>query len=180
MSTTLPANTIWTIGHSSRTYPEFLQLLQENEIEVLADVRRFPGSRKFPHFSKENLEKTLPEAGIAYRHFEALGGRRKANKDSRNDAWRLTTFRAYADHMETEEFIQAAQMLQELAAEKRVAYMCSEAVWWSCHRSLISDYLKVRNWKVCHIMGTGKLTEHPYTKPSSIIDGKLSYAKQEE
>ena len=175
-----PIKTIWTIGHSTRTFKEFYELLAESGIGVLVDVRRFPGSRKFPHFSKENLEISLPEAGIEYRHFEALGGRRKGNKDSPNSAWRLPSFRAYADHLETEEFEQAAKKLQEIAAVKRVAYMCSEAVWWSCHRSLISDYLKIRNWEVRHIMGAGRITAHPYTKPARIINGHLSYLKPED
>lgn len=171
---------IWTIGHSTRSFQEFRELLDSNKIEVLVDVRRFPGSRKFPHFSKENLEVALPEAGIDYLHLEALGGRRKANKESKNSAWRLASFKAYADYMETEEFQVAAQELQELAGEKRVAYMCSEAVWWSCHRSLISDYLKVRDWKVEHIMAAGKVTDHPYTKPARIVNGELSYKEEDQ
>lgn len=170
---------IFTIGHSTRTLQEFLDLLRTNQIEVLADVRRFPGSRKFPHFSKENLEISLPKAGIQYLHFENLGGRRKGNPDSKNSAWRLASFKAYADYMETPEFTDAAQELQELATGKRVAYMCSEAVWWSCHRALVSDYLKVRGWEVRHVMGPGKTTEHPYTGPAKIVNGQLDYSKDE-
>lgn len=180
MSSPLPNETIWTIGHSTRSFEEFLELLTINEIQVVVDVRKFPGSRKFPHFSKENLEVSLPPSGIEYEHMEALGGRRKANKDSKNSAWRLPSFRADADFMETEEFAKAAKKLQGLAAEKRVAYMCSEAVWWRCHRALISDYLKIREWKVEHVMGAGRTTEHPYTKPARIVNGKLSYSKEED
>ena len=171
---------IWTIGHSTRSQEEFIQLLQSFQIELLIDVRRFPGSRKYPHFNKEHMEVTLPQHQIEYLHLEDLGGRRKVNKDSKNMAWRLISFRGYADHMETSSFKEAAAQLQELASAKRVAYMCSEAVWWSCHRALISDYLKVRGWQVNHIMGMDNSPEHPYTKPARIIDGKLCYEKPEE
>src|SRR5690606_18647605 len=107
-----------------------IQLLQSFQIELLIDVRRFPGSRKYPHFNKEHMEVTLPQHQIEYLHLEDLGGRRKVNKDSKNMAWRLISFRGYADHMETSSFKEAAAQLQELASAKRVAYMCSEAVWW--------------------------------------------------
>ena len=173
-----PGKEIWTIGHSTRTQEEFLELLRNFRIDQLVDVRRYPGSRKYPHFNKDHLEVFLPQNQIGYLHLEALGGRRKVSKDSRNMAWRLISFRGYADHMETEVFQEAAQQLQEIAREKRIAYMCSEAVWWSCHRSLISDYLKIRGWQVDHIMGPDKAMEHPYTKPARIIDGKLSYEKE--
>lgn len=172
-----PEKQIWTIGHSTRTQEEFLELLQAFGIEQLVDVRRYPGSRKYPHFNKEHLEVTLPLNQIEYLHLEALGGRRKVNKDSKNLAWRLISFRGYADHMETASFREAADQLQEAAGLKKIAYMCSEAVWWSCHRSLISDYLKLREWQVNHIMGPGNAPEHPYTKPARIVDGKLCYEK---
>ncbi len=179
MPASTPTKMIWTIGHSTRSLQEFLDLLRTQQIEVLADVRRFPGSRKFPHFSKENLEVSLSRAGIDYLHFENLGGRRKTNPHSTNNAWRLASFKAYADYMETPQFEDAAWELQELATNKRIAYMCSEAVWWSCHRALLSDYLKVRGWEVQHIMGAGKTTEHPYTKPAKIVNGQLHYSKEE-
>lgn len=166
---------IWSIGHSTRTMEEFMDILHSFQIEQLVDVRRFPGSRKYPHFNIENLVTALPEKGIKYLHLEDLGGRRKVAKTSENTAWRLASFRGYADHMETETFRNAAAKLCEMAKNNRVAYMCSEAVWWSCHRSLISDYLKIRKWKVNHIMAEAKEMEHPYTKPARIIDGKLSY-----
>lgn len=169
---------IWTIGHSTRTQEEFLEMLRNFRVELLVDVRRYPGSRKYPHFAKEQMQLWIPENNIEYLHLEDLGGRRKVNKDTKNMAWRLISFRGYADHMETPEFHKAAQQLQELALLKRTAYMCSEAVWWSCHRSLISDYLKVRGWKVNHIMALDKAPEHPYTKPANIVDGKLNYHEQ--
>ena len=166
---------IWTIGHSIRPLEEFIDILKSFEIELLVDVRRYPGSRKFPFYNKENLEISLPENGINYLHLENLGGRRKMRKDSENTAWRLASFRGYADYMETTEFATAAEELESVADKNKVAYMCSEAVWWSCHRSLISDYLKVRDWTVHHIMNRDKIMEHPYTKPAKVENGKLSY-----
>lgn len=173
-------NTIWTIGHSSRTFGEFVELLNAFHIELLVDVRRYPGSRKFPQFNKDSLEQSLPKQGISYRHIESLGGRRKVLPNSKNNAWRLDSFRGYADYMETEEFKIALAELEQLAREKRVAYMCSEAVWWSCHRSLVSDALKVKGWEVLHIMGLTNAPEHPYTKPAHVENGKLDYKKVEE
>lgn len=169
--------TIWTIGHSTRTMEEFLHLLNAFKIQLLVDVRHYPGSRKFPHFNKENLAKVLPENNIDYLHLVDLGGRRKALPDSKNDAWRLASFRGYADYMETQPFQQALEKLETLAAERRTCIMCSEAVWWSCHRSMISDILKVKNWKVLHIMTDSNATEHPYTAPATVVDGTLSYSK---
>ena len=166
---------IWTIGHSTHTSNELVAMLKSFDIQVLADIRRFPGSRKFPQFNKDNLEKMLPENGIEYLHFEDLGGRRKPLPDSRNTAWRLDAFKGYADYMETENFKKAIIELEKVAEKKRVAFMCSEAVWWSCHRSLVSDYLKSKSWGVQHIMGVGKSQEHPYTKPARIENGKLVY-----
>ena len=166
---------IWTIGHSNHTSNELVAMLKSFDIQVLADIRRFPGSRKFPQFNKDNLEKMLPENGIEYLHFEDLGGRRKPLPDSRNTAWRLDAFKGYADYMETENFKKAIKELEKVAEKKRVAFMCSEAVWWSCHRSLVSDYLKSKSWDVQHIMGVGKSQEHPYTKPARIENGKLVY-----
>ena len=168
---------IWTIGHSTHTLEHFISLLKSFDIRLLADIRRFPGSRRLPHFSKENLSAALETQGITYEHFEALGGRRNPKPDSKNDGWRVLAFRGYADYMETESFQLAADNLARKARETRTAYMCSEAVWWSCHRALLSDYLKVRGWKVLHIMSGSKADEHPYTKPARIIDEKLSYGK---
>ena len=168
-------NTIWTIGHSTHPQEEFLSWLNSHDIIALADIRRYPGSRKFPHFKKENLEIYVPENGISYYHFEDLGGRRKAHPDSLNKIWRHPSFRGYADYMETEEFKAAIKDLKDIATEKRTAIMCSEAVWWSCHRAMVSDYLKVQDWEVLHIMGEGKVSEHPYTSPAKNVDGKLVY-----
>ena len=153
-------------------------MLKAFEIETLVDIRRYPGSRKYPHFNKDHLEKSLPEKEIQYLHYEDLGGRRKVKPDSHNTAWRLDSFRGYADYMETDSFQKAIEKLETLAKEKRVAYMCSEAVWWSCHRSLVSDYLKNEGWNVQHIMSKTKSDEHPYTKPARIINDKLVYTEE--
>ena len=178
METSTTTKEIWTVGHSTRTLDEFTGLLRSFGIDMLIDIRRFPGSRKYPHFSKDQLEASLPENGIEYLHLEELGGRRKVSKDSGNSAWRLASFRGYADYMETKPFKEAAEILQKQAKKKKVAFMCAEAVWWSCHRSLVSDYLKVRGWQVNHIMGKGKTMEHPYTKPARVVENKLTYEKE--
>ena len=166
---------IWTIGHSNKNFQDFLGLLKEFDIEILADVRSFPGSRKFPWFNKEYFEENLPSEGIEYHLIKNLGGRRKVKPDSHNTAWENPQFRGYADHMETPLFQDGISELISYASEKRTAYMCSEVLWWRCHRSMISDYLKLNGWKVIHIMGKNKTEEHPYTKPAKIINGGLDY-----
>lgn len=171
---------IWTIGHSTRSLDELVEMLKSFDIELLVDVRSYPGSRKFPQFNKENLEESIPENNIEYLHQKDLGGRRKGKENSNNDAWRLKSFRNYADYMETETFKTALKELEQLATKKRVAYMCAEAVWWSCHRSLISDQLKVNGWEVMHIMNVKKADEHPFTSPAHIENGKLCYNKVED
>ncbi len=167
--------TIFTIGHSNRSIEVFLDLLQSFHIKTLVDVRQFPGSKKYPYFNKENLQQLLPENQIQYIHMIELGGRRKLNKESLNSSWKHPAFRAYADYMETEAFKKAAEHLEQIASESITTYMCSEALWWSCHRSMISDYLKSKGWQVMHIMDIGKATAHPYTSPARIVDGKLTY-----
>jgi uncharacterized protein (DUF488 family) len=149
--------------------------LKSFEIQLIADIRSLPGSRLFPQFNKESLELNLPQNGIRYLHIPGLGGRRKKKKDSRNTGWRLDSFRNYADYMETDEFREAIASLKELATAETTAIMCAEALWWRCHRSLVSDYLVFNGWKVIHITGKGKSMEHTYTKPARIIEGKLSY-----
>lgn len=167
--------TIWTIGHSTRSFEEFLKILSHFRIQCVADVRNFPGSRKFPHFNQDFLERALPEHNIEYLHIKKLGGRRKPNPESKNTAWRNPSFRAYADYMQTEDFHDGLSLLKKTAAEKHTAYMCSEAVWWRCHRAMISDELKAEGWEVYHILNESKEVEHPYTQPAKIIAGKLSY-----
>lgn len=166
---------IWTIGHSTRSFDEFLTLLQRFEIKQLADVRSFPGSRRYPQFNTEVLAGALEKNQIEYLHIRELGGRRKVKKDSLNVTWRNPSFQAYADYMETPEFVVGIEKLTNWASEARTAYMCSEAVWWRCHRSMISDYLKAKGWTVLHIMGNTPAKEHPYTSPAHVRDGELSY-----
>jgi uncharacterized protein (DUF488 family) len=167
--------TIWTIGHSTRTIEDFIALLKAHEIESLVDVRHFPGSRRYPHFNKEQLGGSLLKAGIEYHHLPQLGGRRRPRPDSHNTAWRNDAFRGYADYMETDAFAEGITFLLELARKKRVAIMCAEAVWWRCHRSLISDYLKASGHEVLHIQSSTKAEGHPFTTAARIVDGKLSY-----
>ncbi|WP_245654754.1 DUF488 family protein [Nitrosomonas mobilis] len=166
---------IWTIGHSIRSLEEFIEMLKSFQIGVVADVRSFPGSRRVPHFNKEVLEISLPQAGFRYIHIKNLGGRRKVRLDSKNTSWRHMAFRGYADYMETDTFRKGIDELKQIALTQPTAYMCSEAVWWRCHRSMISDFLKAEGWNVIHIMGAGKAEEHPYTQPARIVGGKLSY-----
>ena len=145
---------IWTIGHSTRSAEDFLAHLQTHDIKGLADVRAFPNSRRHPHFGRETLRASLAAAGIAYRHYPALGGLRKPHPDSRNGAWRNQSFRGYADHMQTAEFAEAIDALLDFGRHGRIAVMCAEALWWQCHRMLIADALVVRDVEVLHIMST--------------------------
>ncbi|CAN5442299.1 DUF488 domain-containing protein [soil metagenome] len=175
----IPLNkTIWTIGHSTRTLEEFIEMLRCFQIEMLVDIRSYPGSRRYPHFNKEALEISLPQNNIQYLHLKELGGRRKVNPNSKNTAWRHLAFRGYADYMDTEAFKEGIIALEKIALQKPTAYMCSEAVWWRCHRSMVSDYLKAGGWKVMHIMGIGKAEEHPYTAPAKIENGRLTYKEE--
>ena len=167
---------IYTIGHSTRSLEEFIRLLSSFNIQLVVDIRSFPGSKKFPQYNKESLSESLVQYGISYQHFPGLGGRRKALKDSKNVAWRNEAFRGYADYMESDNFKKEIIRLEEIALQKVIAYMCSEAVWWRCHRSLVSDYLKYRGWLVLHIMGENKAQEHPYTSAAKIVNGKLDYS----
>ncbi len=167
--------TIYTVGHSTHTLDEFIAMLKSFQIETVVDIRSFPGSRKFPQFNKEALEISLPEHQLHYLHLKNLGGRRKANLDSKNTVWHHPAFRGYADYMETDSFKEGINELEKIALQQCTVYMCSEAVWWRCHRSMVSDYLKAEGWKVMHIMGVGKATEHPYTQPAKILNGKLTY-----
>lgn len=170
---------IWTIGHSTHPIETFIDMLHTFGIEVLADVRSFPGSRKYPHFNKENLSIVLPAHQISYVHIVTLGGRRKAKPDSANTSWRHPAFRGYADYMETKDFSNGIDELVHIAMKKRTAIMCSESLWWRCHRSLIADYLKIHGWHVVHILSNKKVQEHTYTSPARVSDGNLSYAPGE-
>lgn len=169
--------TVWTIGHSTHPIDVFLAMLNGSGIETLCDVRRFAGSRRNPQYSPASLRDSLESAGIRYLAIPELGGRRKPAADSVNDAWRNEAFRGYADFMATEEYSRGFQTLMTEARVRRIAIMCSEAVWWRCHRGLVADDLRIRGVKVMHIMGTGPAKEHPFTSAAQIRDGKLSYRK---
>ena len=158
-------NRIYTIGHSTRTLDELVSLLQEHGVTRLADIRRYPGSRRHPHFSAESLEQSLP---IAYTHFEDLGGRRTPAKDSRNAAWENEQFRGYADYMCTDAFRAAIARL--LDSERTTAVMCAEAVPWRCHRNLLADDLVRRGIEVLHIVGSGSAQPHTLSRMAR-IDG---------
>src|SRR5690606_20533174 len=166
---------IWTVGHSSRSWDEFLALLQSHAIELVADVRRFAGSRKHPQFGRDQFELSLRAVGIHYVAIDALGGRRKPRPDSPNTIWRNPSFRGYADYMATPEYRAGRDQLIQLAKKQRVTMLCSEAVWWRCHRSMIADDLKASGICVLHIMAENKSVEHPFTAPASIQGGRLVY-----
>jgi uncharacterized protein (DUF488 family) len=169
---------IWTIGHSTRQNDNFIAALETHGIKLLADVRALPGSRRYPQFNKEELAESLSERGIRYEHFPELGGRRKPKPASKNTAWRNASFRGYADYMETEEFRAGVERLVDLANRiGPTAIMCAEAVWWHCHRALISDYLKARGIEVTHILDEKKAQPHPFTSAARIVNGALSYAQ---
>jgi uncharacterized protein (DUF488 family) len=174
-----PPGAVFTIGHSTRTIGEFIGLLRENGIRLLVDVRRFPGSRRHPHFGRDALAASLADAGIAYRHEDALGGRRASDPSagpSPNTAWRHAAFRAYADYMATPPFRAAVGRLIGDAAARRTTVMCAEAVPWRCHRRLITDALLARGIPVMDIINPGKtspaaLSPHALVQP----DGGVTY-----
>ena len=167
----MPATRIWTIGHSTRTADEFLDLLRAQTIGGLADVRTIPRSRRHPHFGREALDARLEAEGIEYRHFPELGGLRKPRRESPNGAWKNESFRGYADHMMTPGFESAVDELLQFAGQRNVAVMCAEAVWWRCHRMLLSDALVARGVEVQHIMslrGATALQPHRLTSFAQI------------
>jgi uncharacterized protein (DUF488 family) len=167
---------LFTIGHSNHPLDRFLELLAQHEVEALADIRRFPGSRKYPHFNQDNLAEASQEAGVEYCWIEALGGRRhKQTEGSLNLGLRNESFRNYADYMFTEEFRQGVDALLKLACRKRTAYMCAEGLFWQCHRRLVSDFLVANGEKVQHIMPSGELRPHTFTSGAVVEDGQVTY-----
>jgi uncharacterized protein (DUF488 family) len=156
----MPAARIWTIGHSTRSIDDFLSLLRANQVTRLADIRTIPKSGRHPHFSSEALDISLKNAGIEYRHFPDLGGLRKPRPDSPNSAWKNASFRGYADYMRTPAFSAAVDELLSFGDEPaRAAVMCAEAVWWRCHRRIITDYLLAAGERVMHILGASHVDE---------------------
>jgi uncharacterized protein (DUF488 family) len=171
---------IWTIGHSTRDIGDFNAALTGNGVRLVADVRLLPGSKRYPQFNEKALADSLGNAQISYEHFPELGGRRKPKPDSPNRAWRNEAFRGYADYMETPAFQHGVERLMTMAQKiGPTAIMCAEAVWWRCHRALISDFLKVRGVEVTHILDINKIEPHPFTSAATILDGQLSYAGEE-
>lgn len=170
------AGIIWTVGHSNRPLAELIDLLTSQSVSLLVDVRRFPGSRRQPQFAKANLQSALHTASIGYRHFDALGGRRRRSpKDSPNTAWRSASFQAYADYMQTAEFQTALDELLAVAGSTPTAILCAEAVPWRCHRQLIADALVARGWEVRHILGPRQIRSHHLTEFSRVSNGQVTY-----
>lgn len=159
---------IHTIGHSTRPIEIFVDLVKAHRIEIVVDVRRWPGSRRCPQFKREPLADSLKASAIDYLWRGDLGGFRKPAPESPNTGWRVATFRAYADFMLTDEFETIMTEMETLAAQKRMALMCAEAVPWRCHRQLLADAFLVRGWSVQHIMDDGDRTHHlpEFARPS--------------
>jgi uncharacterized protein (DUF488 family) len=170
---------ILTVGHSTHSEEELVALLRRHDVEAVADVRRYPSSRRLPHFNAGALAESLPAAGIEYARLgDALGGRREARADSPNGGWRVAGFRGYADHMSSDEFRAGLAELERLGHERRTAFMCAEAPWWRCHRQLIADALLVRGWEVGHVMPDGRLEPHRMT-PFAVVEGeRITYPGQ--
>lgn len=170
------ALTVWTIGHSTRPLDDFLGALGAHRIELVADVRRFPGSRRLPHYAGDPLAGALEAQGIAYRWLPQLGGRRRPDPDSPNTGWRHPAFRAYADHVETEEFAEGLFELLMLAHGLRTAVVCAEVLWWRCHRRLIADVLLSLGVPVMHIRDAQQSEPHRLAPPARLVGGRLLYA----
>jgi uncharacterized protein (DUF488 family) len=169
---------IFTIGHSSHPMDRFLDLLQQHGIEALVDIRRFPGSRQHPHFSRENLAVSLADEDIEYHWLEALGGRRhrkKTDPPSPNSGLRDQSFRSYADYMATDGFQQGVAKLLAIAGNRRTAIMCAEGLYWQCHRRLVSDYLLANGVSVQHIFPSCEVKPHMLTSGAEIADGTVTY-----
>lgn len=167
--------TIWSVGHSNQEAEGLLELLHAHDIGQVLDVRRFPGSRRLPHFNQSNLRERFSAEGIKYAHLPELGGRRKPKRDSTNTNWRNDSFRGYADYMETSDFNAGMKRLFEYASCTSSVIMCAEALWWRCHRALIADHLKYMGHTVLHIISLTKVEAHPYTGAAQFAGGKLVY-----
>jgi uncharacterized protein (DUF488 family) len=167
---------VWTVGHSTHSIDAFVGLLVEHEIAQVADIRTVPRSRRHPHFDTGALAVSLPERGVAYVHLARLGGWRQASRDSRNGAWRNVSFRGYADYAMGKEFADGLAQLRRLGAARRTAMMCSEALWWRCHRRLVADRLVIAGATVCHISSDGRVAEHQLT-PFAMVepDRQITY-----
>jgi uncharacterized protein (DUF488 family) len=167
--------TVFTVGHSTRPIDEFLHLLTAHGVQRLIDVRTIPKSRHNPQFGQDQLSQSLQRAGIAYTHMPGLGGLRRPRKDSPNMGWRNTSFRGYADYMQTSQFQNALEQCLELAAAQRVALMCAEAVPWRCHRSLIADALVARGIDVREIVSATDTRPHTLTSWAKVDGFGVTY-----
>jgi uncharacterized protein (DUF488 family) len=170
---------LYTVGHSTRSLDEFVRLLKHHGVRAVADVRRFPGSRKYPHFNADALAESLSAAGLGYVPFPSLGGRRRTSPDSVNTGWRNEGFRGYADYMQTPQCVEAVSQLEALAGRTPTVIMCAEAVPWRCHRSLIADAMLVRGWQVLDIVGESAPSRHKLT-PFAIVEGtRITYPAED-
>ena len=170
------ATTIWTMGHSVRPLNEFLAVLEAYDIELVADVRRFPGSRRLPQYAGPTLEASLAAHDVAYRWLPSLGGRRRPEPESPNTGWRHPAFRGYADYVATEEFAEGLFELLMLAEALRTVIVCAEVLWWRCHRRIIADVLVSLGASVVHIRDERNAEPHRLAPPARIVGGRLTYA----
>lgn len=174
-------STLYTVGHSTRKLGELIDLLRAAGVDLVVDVRRYPTSSRFPHFRKERLAEALPDAGVAYRHEEAMGGRRSLKEESPNSWWRSQGFRAYADHLRSEAFLDALERLEDAAAERTPAIMYAEIVPWRCHRQLIADLLVARGHEVIHLIEPGESELHELNRAARVLpDGAIVYPAPDE
>lgn len=172
---------LYTIGHSSRPIEEFLSALRSHGIDLVVDVRRFPGSDRYPQFDADALAETLTEHGIEYRHVETLGGRRSSPlTDSPNDGWENESFRAYADYALSDAFGNALEELIELAQDHTPAIMCAEAVYWRCHRRIVADWLLAAGHSVVDVFGPDRANEHDLTRFAEVRDGRVVYPEDDD
>lgn len=169
---------VWSVGHSTHDLEGLVKLLARHRIEQVADVRTVPKSRRHPHFHIDSLRATLPPRGLAYTHLPALGGWRHTVSDSPNRGWRNASFRGYADHAMSADFAAGLEQLRALAAEARTAMMCSEALWWRCHRRLVADRLLLVGDEVLHIGSDGRAVPHRITPFAEVCEGRLIYPEQ--
>lgn len=170
-------NTIYTVGHSTRTIENFITLMKTYKIETVVDVRTIAGSSYNPQYNQKNLDKSLSENNISYIRLERLGGLRHTTKESINMGWKNKSFRGYADYMQTSEFEDGIKELIAIAKKKQIVIMCAEAVPWRCHRSLIGDALVVRNIKVVDVMSEINARPHKLTPFAHVVGRTITYPK---